>query len=105
MPYLYKRFEIPIKVVVTFYLRLRDELLSFPNKNEVSEWLTKQVRQPIRDLVFGKKCVEFISLSQIKGYYNFSWDGQNILNLFIPMTCKVVPTFVVSCVYSTSNAL
>ena len=55
-------------------------------------------RQPIRGLVFGAKFQEFISLSQIKGHYNFSWDGQNTLNLFIPMTCKVVPTFVVSCI-------
>ena len=60
--------------------------------------MTEPASQPIRGLVFGGKSQEFISLSQIKGHYNFSWDGQNILNLFIPMTCKVVPTFVVSCI-------
>ena len=62
--------------------------------------MTDPASQPIRGLIFGGKSQEFISLSQIKGHHNFSWDGQNTLNLFIPMTCKVVPTFVVSCVYT-----
>ena len=33
------------KVVVTYYLRLRNEFLPFPAKNQVSEWLTQQANQ------------------------------------------------------------
>ena len=46
-----------IKVVVTFYLRLRNEFQPFPAKNLASDWLAQQVNK-------------FISLSQVKGNYN-----------------------------------
>ena len=45
-------------------------------------WLTDPPGQPIRGLIFGRKWLEFISLSQIKGYYNFI--SQNLLVSDIP---------------------
>ena len=57
------------KVVVTFFLRLRNEFQAFPTKNWASCWFMVQA---IRGLVFGKKWLEFISQSQIKSDYNFS---------------------------------
>ena len=54
------------KVVVTFYLKLRNDFQPFSAKNQASNWLTWW------GLVFGRKWLEFISQSQIKGNYNFS---------------------------------
>ena len=34
-----------IKVVVTFYLRLRNEFQPFPAKNQASDWLTQWLNQ------------------------------------------------------------
>ena len=53
------------KIVVTFYLRQRNEFQqSFPAKNLSYNWFTC--------LAFGGKWLEFISQSQIKGDCNFS---------------------------------
>ena len=54
------------KVVVTFYLKLRNDFQPFSAENQASNWLTWW------GLVFGRKWLEFISQSQIKGNYNFS---------------------------------
>ena len=63
-----KLVRVSGKVVVTFYLRLRNEFEAFPTKNQASNPLTQG--QPIRGLVFDGKWLEFISQSQIKGDYN-----------------------------------
>ena len=41
---IYKLCDSP-KVVVTFYLRLRNEFQPFPAKNQASDWLTQQFNQ------------------------------------------------------------
>ena len=52
--YLSRNLLLLLKVVVTFYLRLRNEFQPFPAKNQASDWLTS-AGQPIRGLVFGRK--------------------------------------------------
>ena len=34
-----------VKVVVTFYLRSRNEFQPFPAKNQASDWLTQQINK------------------------------------------------------------
>ena len=62
-------FQVPkpisTKVVVTFYLILRNEFQPFTMK-KAGLRLADSLEQPIRGLVFGGKWQEFISLSQIK---------------------------------------
>ena len=72
------------RVVVTFYLRLRNEFQPFPAKNQASDWRTQLAVQPIRGLVFGGICLEFIYLSQIIGDYNFRvWCEKSCLPTFV----------------------
>ena len=61
-----------IKVIVTFYLRLRNEFQTFPAKNHATNYVVALLGQPIRGLVFDSKWLEIISQSQIRGEYNFS---------------------------------
>ena len=65
-----EKYYICIKVVVTFYLRKRNEFLPFPAKKP-GLYLVDLLGQPIRSLAFGGKWLEFISQSQIQGDYNF----------------------------------
>ena len=72
------------RVVVTFYLRLRNELQPYPTKNQASDWLTQLAVQPIRGLLFGGICLEFIYLYQIIGDYNFRvWCEKSCLPTFV----------------------
>ena len=62
------------KVVVNSYMRLRNKFKLFPTKNQ----LTQQVHCTLglewqTGMVFGRKWLEFLSHSQIKGDYNFSY--------------------------------
>ena len=54
------------KVVVTFYLKLRNEFQPFPRKKPVNQ---------LRGLVPGRKWLKYISLSQIIHDYNFNIWG------------------------------
>ena len=54
------------KVIVTFYLKSRNEFESFLVKTQDSNWVTFESGQPIRGLVFGGKWLEFISQSEIR---------------------------------------
>ena len=56
------------KVVVTFYLKMRNEFRPFPTKGQASDWMNLQVKQ-LEAWLSGGKLLEFISLSQIKHEY------------------------------------
>ena len=77
------------RVVVTFYLRLRNEFKPYPTKNQASDWLTQLAVRPIRGLLFGGICLEFIYLYQIKGDYNFRvWCEKSCL--YLPLFCETL---------------
>ena len=40
-----RKCQVSTKIVVTFFLRLRNEFQPFPAKNQVFDWLTQQVNQ------------------------------------------------------------
>ena len=44
-----------IKVIVIFYLRLRNEFQTFPAKNHATNYVVDLLGQPIRGLVFCRK--------------------------------------------------
>ena len=72
------------RVVVTFYLSLRNEFKPYPTKNQASDLLTQLAVQPIRGLLFGGICLEFIYLYQIIGDYNFRvWCEKSCLPTFV----------------------
>ena len=66
----YNFYQALPKVVVTFYLRLRNEILPFPRQKPGLS-LADPAGQLIRGLSFGGKGLKFISQSQIKGDHNF----------------------------------
>ena len=77
--------HLETKVVVTLYLRLRNEFQPFPAKQP---GLADPAGQPIKGLGFGRKWLEFISQSQIKSDYNFSSTIQNSSNSNIFCLCS-----------------
>ena len=40
-----RKCQVSTKIVVTFFLRLRNEFQPFPAKNQIFDWLTQQVNQ------------------------------------------------------------
>ena len=65
------------KLYITFDLRQKNEFQPFSAKNQASQRLVDLLVQQIRSLVFGRKWMNFISQSQIKGDYNFNFSVHN----------------------------